>query len=86
VVTKLSKLGLCLTLALHTFILLTSSPLNFYPTPRDFRQIQFWYFQSIITKKIKESKESKKQMKRKNHGFFVVKGPNKFSTRSCVAL
>lgn len=84
--TTLSKLGLCLILALHTFISLMSSPLNFYPTPRDFKQVQCWCFQSIITKKSKNPKDLKNKWKKKPWMFCCERSQQIFNKVFCCLV
>jgi hypothetical protein len=64
--TTLPKFGLCLTLALHTFISLMSSPLKLLPYTKRFQTSSMLVFSKYYNKKIKESNFFKKQMEKKN--------------------
>lgn len=65
-VTTQLKLGLCLTLALHTFISLMSSPLKLLPYTKRFQTSSMLVFSKYYNKKIKESNFFLKQMEKKN--------------------
>jgi hypothetical protein len=83
---KIIKIGVVFDFGLAHLYFTNIFTLKLLPYTKRFQTNSILVFSKYFNKKNQRIQRIKKTNEKKNHGCFVVKGPNKFSTRSCVAL